>query len=151
MGIQRIHHENTSVFGFEITGKLTAKEIEDFLPALEREVEGAKGKLRLLVDVTKMHGANIKSEWEIFEFLKEHIKDIQLIAIVGAHSWTKVMSEILAESIFVEALTLYFKPEQLEDAWEWLTKAPAPKHVQVRRYVNSDKGLFTKYSSPDYV
>ena len=71
MGIQRIHHENTSVFGFEITGKLTAQEIEDFLPELEREVEGAKGKLRLLVDVTKMEGANIKSEWEIFEFLKD--------------------------------------------------------------------------------
>ena len=79
MGIQRIPRENTPVFGFEITGKLTTKEIEDFLPELEREVEGAKGKLRLLVDVTKMEGANIKSEWEIFEFLKKHIKDIQLI------------------------------------------------------------------------
>ncbi|MGB3112001.1 MAG: STAS/SEC14 domain-containing protein [Candidatus Omnitrophota bacterium] len=151
MGIQKIHHENTRVFGFEITGKLTAKEIEDFLPEMEKAVEEAKGKLRLLVDVTKMHGANIKSEWEIFEFLKEHMKDIQLIAIVGAHSWTKVMSEILAESIFVEAPTLYFKPEQLEDAWTWLTKAPVPKHLQVRRYIDSDKGLFTKYSSPDYI
>jgi hypothetical protein len=151
MGIQKIHHENTRVFGFEITGKLTTKEIEGFLPELAREVDGAKGKLRLLVDVTKMQGANIKSEWEIFEFLKEHIKDIQLIAIVGAHSWTKVMSEILAESIFVEAPTLYFKPGEIEHAWTLLTKAPAPKHVQVRRYVDSDKGLFTKYSSPDYI
>jgi nitrate reductase NapE component len=151
MGIQKIHHENIPVFGIEITGKLTTKEIEGFLPEIERAVEGAKGKLRLLVDVTKMQGANIKSEWEIFEFLKEHIKDIQLIAIVGAHSWTKVMSEILAESIFVEAPTLYFKPGEIEHAWTLLTKAPAPKHVQVRRYVDSDKGLFTKYSSPDYI
>jgi hypothetical protein len=151
MGIQRIRHENTSAFGFEITGKLTTKEIEGFLPELEKEAEGQKGKLRLLIDVTKMEGANIKSEWEIFEFLKKHIKDIQLIAIVGAHSWTKVMSEILTESVFVEAFTLYFKPDQLEDAWTWLMKAPAPKHVQVRRYIDSDKGLFTKYSSPDYI
>ncbi|MFC1548820.1 STAS/SEC14 domain-containing protein [Candidatus Omnitrophota bacterium] len=151
MGIQKIHHEHTSVFGMEIAGKLTTEEIEEFLPEMEKAVEEAKGKLRLLVDVTKMEGANIKSEWEIFEFLKKHIKDIQLIAIVGAHSWTKVMSEILAESVFVEAPTLYFKPEEIEHAWKWLTTAPPPKHAQVRRYVESDKGLFTKYSSPDYI
>jgi hypothetical protein len=151
MGIQRIHHENTNVFGFEITGKLTTKEIEDFLPEMEKAVKETNGRLRLLVDVTKMQGANIKSEWEIFEFLKKHIKDIQLIAIVGAHSWTKVMSEILAESIFVEAPTLYFKPGEIEDAWTFLMKAPTPKYVQVRRYIESDKGLFTKHSSPDYI
>ncbi|MFH1836522.1 MAG: STAS/SEC14 domain-containing protein, partial [Candidatus Omnitrophota bacterium] len=104
-----------------------------------------------LVDVTKMHGANIKSEWEIFEFLKKHIKDVQLIAIVGAHSWTKVMSEILAESIFSGAPTLYFKPQEIEHAWKWLRAAQPPKHVQVQRYIHSDKGLFTKYGSPDYI
>jgi len=151
MGIQKIHHENTSAFGFEIDGKLTTGEIEEFLPEMEKAVSQSNGKLRLLIDVTKMHGANIKSEWEIFEFLKKHIKDIQLIAIIGAHSWTKVMSEILSESIFVDAPTLYFKPGETEAAWTWLTKAPGPKHVRVKRYVDSDKGLFTKYSSPDYV
>ncbi|MFC1479967.1 STAS/SEC14 domain-containing protein [Candidatus Omnitrophota bacterium] len=151
MAIQKIHHEHTSVFGFEITGKLTTKEIEEFLPEMEKASREAKKKLRLLVDVTKMQGANIKSEWEIFEFLKKHIKDIQLIAIVGAHSWTKVMSEILAESIFSEAPTLYFKPEEIEHAWKWLTTTPAPKHIRVRRYIDSNKGLFTKYSSPDYI
>ena len=151
MGIQKIHHDNTSAFGFEIDGKLTTGEIEAFLPEMEKAVSLGNGKLRLLVDITKMHGANIKSEWEIFEFLKKHIKDIQLIAIVGAHSWTKVMSEILSESIFVEAPTLYFKPNEIEHAWGWLTKAPGPKHVRVQRYVDSNKGLFTKYSSPDYI
>ena len=140
MGIQKIHHEHTSVFGFGITGKLTTEEIEEFLPEMEKATKEAKKKLRLLVDVTRMQGAKIKSEWEIFEFLRKHIKDIQLIAVVGAHSWTKVMSEILAESIFVEAPTVYFKPEEIEDAWKWLTIAPPPKHIRVRRYIDSDKG-----------
>ena len=151
MGIQKIHHEHSNVFGFEITGKLTAKEIEEFLPELEKAVEDANKKLRLLVDSTKMTGANIKSEWEIFQFLKKHMKDIQLIAIVGAHSWTKVMNEILLESVFSESPALYFKSEEIEKAWKWLTTATAPKHVRVQRYVDSDKGLFTKYSSPDYI
>ena len=151
MGLQRLHHKHTSVFGFAITGKLTAKDIEEFLPEMDKAVKDANKTLRLLVDVTKMQGANIKSEWEIFEFLKKHLKDIQLIAIVGAHSWTKVMSEILAESIFVEAPTVYFKPDEIEHAWMWLNSAPTPEHTQVRRFVDSDKGLFTRYSSPDYM
>lgn len=151
MGIQKIHHEHTNVFGFEISGKLTKIEIEEFLPEMEKAVKEAKGGLRLLVDVTKMHGADLRSEWDIFEFLRKHIKDIQLIAIIGAHSWTKVMSEILVESVFVEAPTLYFKPDEIEAAWKWLTTAPRPVHVHLKRYVESDKGLFTKYSSPDYI
>lgn len=151
MGIQKIQHEHTSVFGMEITGKLTAGDVEVFLPEMEKAVQQAKNKLRLLVDVSNMQGANIKSEWEIFEFLKKHMKDVQLIAIIGAHSWTKVMSEILAESIFVEAPTVYFKTEEIEQAWKWLTTAPEPRHERVIRYIDSDKGLFTKYSSPDYI
>lgn len=151
MSIKKIQHEHTSVFGFEIDGKLTTSEMEEFLPNLEQAVKDANGKLRLLVDVTKMESANIKSEWEIFEFFKKHIKDIQYIAIVGAHSWTKVMSEIISESVFVEAPTVYFKPEEIENAWKSLTMAQPPKHTHPVRYIDSEKGLFTKYSSPDYI
>ncbi|MFH1877526.1 MAG: STAS/SEC14 domain-containing protein [Candidatus Omnitrophota bacterium] len=151
MGIKKLYHEHTNVFGFEIDGRLTVAEIEKFLPELEEAVEMSRKKLRLLVDVTKMAGANLKSEWEIFEFLKKHINDIEFIAIVGAHSWTKVMSEILSESVFVMAETLYFKPEQIEQAWAWLTGASHPRRVPVQKYIHSDKGLFTKYGSPDYI
>ena len=151
MGIKKLQHEHTSVLGFEIDGKLATGEVEEFLPHLEQAIKDANGKLRLLVDVTKMEGANIKSEWEIFEFLKKHIKGIQFIAVVGAHSWTKVMSEILAESVFVDAPTLYYKPEEIETASKCLTTVEPPQHVQPRRYIDSDKGLFTKYGSPDYI
>ncbi len=98
-----------------------------------------------------MQGANIKSEWELFKFLKKHIKDIEYIAIVGAHSWTKGMSEILADSIFIEAETRYFEANEARDAWIWLNTAAHPKHIPVRRVISSDKGLFTKYGSPDYI
>lgn len=151
MAIQKLHHDKTSVFGFEVTGKLTPEEVEEFLPQLEEGVAASNKKFRLLIDVTKMKGANLKSEWEIFEFMKEHLKDIEFVAIVGAHSWTKVMSEIFAESIFDQAETLYFKPDQIEMAWEWLTKASEPRRAPVQKYLHSDKGLFTKYGSPDYI
>ena len=151
MGIKRIYHEHTNVFGFEVTGKLTSEEIEKFLPELEEGVAQSHKKFRLLIDVTKMDKADLKSEWDMFEFLKEHMNDIEFIAIVGAHSWTKVMSEILTESVFVRAETLYFKPDQIEQAWTWLTKASHPRNVPVQKYIHSDKGLFTKYGSPDYI
>lgn len=151
MGIKKLYHEHTSVFGFEIEGKLTVEEIEEFLPAMEEAVAQANKRLRLLVDVSAMHGANVKSDWDIFEFLKKHLRDIEYIALVGTHSWSKVMSAILVESVFVEAETRYFKTDEIEYAWKWLTGAPHPKHIPVRRVIDSDKGLFTKFSSPDYI
>ena len=151
MGVRKISHECTSVFGFAITGKLTTEEIEGLLPQMEQAIAQSKNKLRLLIDVSDMHGADIRSEWDIFEFLKKHIKDIEYIAIVGSHSWTKVMSAILVESIFVEVETRYFKSDEIEHAWEWLIKSVHPLHIPVRRVIHSDKGLFTKYSSPGYI
>jgi len=126
MGIRILDHEHTTIFGFAITGKLTTEEIEGFLPKMEQAVARSKKKLRLLIDVSDMHGADIRSEWDIFEFLKKYInKDIEYIAIVGSHSWTKVMSAILVESIFVEVETRYFKSDEIEHAWEWLIKVGA--------------------------
>ena len=151
MGINALDRRQGNVFGFEVTGKLTPKELQEFLPAMEASVLEASKRLRLLINVTQMQGANIKSEWEIFEFLKKHMQDIEFIAIVGAHSWTKVMSEILAESIFVEAETRYFKPDEIDHAWTWLINAAHPLHIPVRKVINSDKGLFTKYGSPGYI
>ena len=151
MGINALDRRQGNVFGFEVTGKLTPKELQEFLPAMEASVLEASKRLRLLINVTQMQGANIKSEWEIFEFLKKHMQDIEFIAIVGAHSWTKVMSEILAESIFVEAETRYFKPDEIDQAWTWLINAAHPLHIPVRKVINSDKGLFTKYGSPGYI
>ncbi|NQT32486.1 MAG: STAS/SEC14 domain-containing protein [Candidatus Omnitrophica bacterium] len=151
MSIKALDHGQKNVFGFVVTGKLTPEELQEFLPTMEQAASEASKKLRLLINVTEMQGANIKSEWEIFEFLKKHMQDIELIAIVGAHSWTKVMSEVLSQSVFVEAETLYFKPGEVDAAWTWLVNASHPQHIPVRRVIDSDKGLFTKYSSPDYI
>jgi len=151
MGINVLEQRQGNVFGFEITDKLTPEQLQKFIPLIERAVIDANNRLRLLIDVTKMKGANIKSEWEIFEFLKQHMQSIEYIAIIGAHSWTKVMSEVLAGSIFVEAETRYFKTDEIDHAWEWAVNAAHPSHIPIRKVINSDKGLFTKYSSPDYI
>ena len=151
MGINVLNRSGNSIFGFEVKGKLTPQELQEFLPTMEEAVRTAKKKVRLLINVTEMQGANIKAEWEVFEFLKKHMEDIEYIAIVGSHSWTKVMSEILSESIFVEAETCYFKPNELEEAWSWIFNAAHPQNIPVRRVINSDKGLFTKFGSPDYI
>jgi len=151
MGIQALDRRQKNVFGFEVTGKLTPEELQEFLPTMETAILEAKKKLRLLINVTKMRGANIKSEWEIFEFLKKHIQDIELIAIVGSHSWSKVMSLIFGESVFTETDTRYFKSDEIDHVWTWLLTAAHPQHIPVRKVIYSNKGLFTKYSSPDYI
>jgi hypothetical protein len=151
MAIKLLDRGGNNIFGFKVTGKLTAEELQEFLPHMETAVHTAKKKLRILIDVTEMQGADIKSEWEVFELLKKHMEDIEYIAIVGAHSWTKVMSEILSGSIFVNAETLYFKPEEIEAAWNWIFNAAHTENIPVRRVINSSKGLFTSQGSPDYI
>lgn len=151
MTIEKYEPTHENVFGFAIEGKLTKEDMQNLLPELEEAVKKAHKKLRLLIDVTEMHGANVKSEWEIFEFLKHHVPDVEYIALIGAHSWTKVMSEILADSVFIMAETRYFKTAEIDDAWTWLNTAAHPKHIPVRKVIASDKGLFTKYGSPDYI
>ncbi len=151
MTIEKYEPTHDNVLGFSIEGKLTKEDIQDFLPEMEEAVKKAHKKLRLLVDVNEMHGANMKSEWELFEFLKHHMEDIEYIAVVGAHSWNKVMSEILSESVFIMAETRYFKIKEIDDAWTWLNTSDHPSHIPVRRVISSDKGLFTKYGSPDYI
>jgi hypothetical protein len=151
MGIKVFNQRQRNVFGFEVVGKLTPEELHEFSPNIEAAVVEAKEKIRLLIDVTKMDGANIKGEWKIFKFFKKHMEDIEYIAIVGAHSWTKTMSDILAESIFVEAETRYFKSDEIDGAWTWLTNAAHPKHIRIRKVAKSDSTGFTQYSSPDYI
>ncbi|MBF0252703.1 MAG: STAS/SEC14 domain-containing protein [Candidatus Omnitrophica bacterium] len=151
MSIEKYDHKHDNILGFKVKGKLTAKDVQGFLPEMEKSVKLANKKLRLLIDAREMQGADIKSEWELFEFLKHHVKDIEYIALVAVHSWTKVMSELLAESIFIMAETRYFKSEEIDDAWTWLNTANHPSHIPVRRVITSDKGLFTKYASPNYI
>ncbi|MDP8217583.1 MAG: STAS/SEC14 domain-containing protein [Candidatus Theseobacter exili] len=107
--------------------------------------------MRLLIDAGNMQGADLKSEWDVFKFLEKHMENLEMIAIVGAHSWTKVMSEVLADSIFVKAETRYFKIDELEHAWYWLDNAVHPKHIPIRKLYKENDGLFTKYGSPNYV
>ena len=151
MSIQAFERGASNVFGFQVKGKLTPDEVQAFLPTMEETLRLSKKKVRFLIDVTGMEGANIKPEWEIFEFLKKHLERVEYIAIVGAHAWTKVMDEVLAGSVFAQIETRYFESKEIEDAWYWLFNAAHPSNVPVRRVINSDKGLFTKYSSPDYI
>ncbi|MDD4202593.1 MAG: STAS/SEC14 domain-containing protein [Candidatus Omnitrophica bacterium] len=151
MPIKKIEQNYPNVFGMDFEGKVSPQEIDEFLPQLEAAINKADHKLRLLVDVCKVKGMHIRADWEMFEFLKHHVHDIEFIAIVGAHSLDKLMSEIFSESVFNEAETLYFEEKDIEHAWQWIQKASHPKNQPVRRYVDSDKGLFTKYSSPNYM
>ena len=150
MSIEKLKTHHSNVLGLKINGRLHAEELEAFLPELDMAIKENR-KIRLLLDVDKMLGSDLKSEWDVFKFLEKHMENLELIAIVGAHSWTKIMSEVLASSIFVNAETRYFKTGEIDHAWFWVDNAVHPDNVPVRRAYNEEDGLFTKYGSPNYV
>jgi hypothetical protein len=151
MPINTLDLASPHLFGFSVEGKLTADDVKSILPELEKAIKLANKKLRLLVQLTDMENAKLKSELEVFSFLKHHVGEIELIAIVGAHSWSKVMCEALSSSIFVLADSHYFKSNELEGALEWLRTAAHPSHIPVRKVIDSPDGLFTKYASADFM
>lgn len=150
MPISIINQANTHIFGFSVVGKLTSEDVQSIIPHLEAAIKPAKNKLRLFVQVTDMENAGLKSEWDVFSFLKQHVTDLELIAIVGAHGWEKTMSEVLSSSIFVLADTRYFEKDESEGAMQWLRTAAHPSHIPERRVIDSSQGLFTKYGSTNF-
>jgi DNA topoisomerase VI subunit B len=146
-----IDQANTHIFGFSVSGKLTSEDVQSITTHLEAAIKLAKKKLRLFVQATEMENAELKSQWEIFSFLKHHVMDLELIAIVGAHGWEKTMSEVLSSSIFVLADTRYFEKDEAEGAMQWLRTAEHPSHIPERRVIDSSKGLFTKHGSPNFM
>ena len=65
-----------------VQGRLTKKDYEVFMPAVETQIE-TYGKLRILFDMVDFHGWTAGALWEDIKFDFEHWKDIERLAIVG--------------------------------------------------------------------
>jgi len=108
------------IVAVKVSGKLTDKDYQDFLPRLTTLIH-KYGPLSLLIELEDFHGWEPKALWDDFKFGKQHQQDFKHIAIVGQHIWEKWMS-VFAKA-FVDADTRFFKQDQMQDAWDWLRRA----------------------------
>lgn len=100
------------------SGKLTKQFYEQFVPAIEKQIEES-GKLRVLFVMKDFHGWTAGALWEDVKFDLKHWNDIERLAIVGESKWEEGMATFCKP--FTGAKVKYFDQEKLEEAREWIT------------------------------
>src|SRR5665213_3366137 len=74
-----------------VTGCLVKADYEGLVAEFGR-LAGEQGKLRVLFDMTGLHGWDAGAAWEDIKFDFKHFADIDRLAIVGDAKWQEGMS-----------------------------------------------------------
>jgi len=103
-----------------VSGKLTAADYERFVPEFERLVR-QHGKLRVLFDMTSLHGWEAGALWEDTKFAIKHFADMERLAMVGEKKWQEVMAAFCKP--FTKATVKYFDYTDAAEARKWLDES----------------------------
>ena len=110
--------KHDQVIGFEVDGKLLHSDYKVLIPELESLIE-KHGSIRCLVEITNMHGFQMRALWDEIKFDTKHCKDMERCAVVGDPSWHQWMTSF-GKFMFRKADVKYFPSEESDAAWEWL-------------------------------
>ena len=117
MSIQLYEENGGKILVVHVGGKLVAADYERFVPEFERLVQ-LHGKLRVLFDMTGLHGWTGGALWEDTKFAMHHFRDIDRLAVVGEKKWQEVMAMFCKP--FTQATVRYFDHPHAAEARMWL-------------------------------
>jgi hypothetical protein len=101
----------------KITGKLETEDYEQFVPALEEQIE-QNGKIDLMVELLDFKGWTAGAAWEDTKFGLKHFTDFERVAIVGDKRWEKSMAFFC--KAFTTAKVRYFDVSERDEGFAWL-------------------------------
>ena len=117
----KLKESKGSCLGFQISGKVTTEEIDEIIKELEETIQG-HGRIRLLVQMKNWKGMEAMAAFDDFHFLIRHIKDIEVLVVMGDRFWEKLLLGI--GSLFVKTRSKFFEEDEYDLAWTWLKKVP---------------------------
>ncbi len=120
MPIELNEEDNGKLLTIHVSGKLVRDDYTDFVPAFERLVR-QHGKLRVLFDMSGLHGWDAGAAWEDTKFGVKHFADIERLAMVGEKQWQHVMAMFCKP--FTNAMVQYFDHADAAKARKWLGEA----------------------------
>jgi len=106
-----------NMFAFKVTGKLTKKDYEEFLPVLITLIH-KYGPISLLLELDDFHGLESEAIWEDYKFGTAHDKDFHKIAIVGDKRWERWMAVLM--DAFTKTDIRFYNLDDAAIAWDWL-------------------------------
>ena len=116
--IETLSRGSARVFGMKLSGKVLHKDYERFVPMLEKLIQ-EHGTIRCLVEMTDLHGVELRALWDEVKFDMRHAWQIERCAVVGDRAWEAWMTR-LARPIFAKAEIRFFDQAEREKAWEWI-------------------------------
>jgi hypothetical protein len=117
MSIQLKEEDGGKILVVHVSDKLVKADYEYFVPEFDRLIE-QHGKLRMLFDMTDLHGWEASAVWEDLKFGVEHFADIERLAMVGENKWERVMTTL--SQPFTKATIRYFDHPNATVARQWL-------------------------------
>ena len=147
--IEQLKESRDPAFGFKVTGKLTAEDVEAISPLIENAIAAYKKPIGLLADLSEMHGASWAARWDEMRFLQRHSDHIARMAIVCNDEWQELSEMVLVASAFMQAETVYCHASQIHHAWHWVRMNKLDDAMPIR-VMYPGKGLFQDYT-PEYV
>jgi len=120
MPIELNEEDDGKVVTVHVSGKLTKADYEHFVAEFGRLVR-QRGKLRVLFDMTGLHGWDAGAAWEDFKFGVEHFADIERLGMVGDKKWQHAMATFCKP--FTKAVVRYFDHANAAEARKWLGEA----------------------------
>jgi hypothetical protein len=120
MPIQLTEENGGRILSVHVSGKLAKADYEHFVPEFDRLVR-QHGKLRVLFDLTGLHGWTAGALWEDTKFATHHFSDIERLAVVGDKKWHEGMATFCKP--FTKATIRYFDRTDAAGAQKWLAEA----------------------------
>ncbi len=123
--IELMDESDDGIIGIKISGTLSAADYETYLiPALDRVfAEHKRAQFLVLMD-ENFSGWTLDAAWDDFTYWLEHRTEFDRVAIVGAPKWVEWC--INAMRFALKGEFRLFPRDQLDDAWAWVRKTPAP-------------------------
>lgn len=147
--IEKLKESSGRAFGFKVTGKLTAEDVEAISEQLDVALSGQKLPIGLLADLTEMEGASWAARWDEMRFLQRHSSRIARLAVVSNDQWEEIGEMIVVATAALQSETLYFHGNEIHHAWHWVKMNKLDTTMPVRM-IQPGKGLFSDYT-PEYV
>jgi hypothetical protein len=120
--IEVLSRGSGKVFGMRVSGKILHQDYQQFVPMLEKLIE-EHGSIRCLVEMTDLHGIELRALWDEIKFDVRHSRQIERCAVVGDRAWEAWMTK-LSRPIFFNAEIRFFDLVDRTKGWEWIEEGP---------------------------
>lgn len=147
--IEKLIETRGPAYGFAVSGLLTLEDMASLTEQLDHAIGKSTKPIGLLMDLSKMAGADWPARWEEMRFLQKHSDHIARFAVIGMSDWEEIASMVLVATAALQAQTLYFRESEILHAWHWV-KMGSHDEEMPQRVMYPGHGLFENYT-PEYM